>query len=79
MRSRCIGSMLLLLLLTMHAWVNDVGTQRAYESSEDAYQVFRKMLKSGHPPDNWGQLLAEARTEEQGLQRFGPGMGPQGV
>jgi len=43
------------------AWVNDEDTKRAYESSEDAYRVFRKMLESGHPPDNWSQLLAEAQ------------------
>lgn len=44
------------------AWVNDEGTKRAYESSGDAYRVFRKMLQSGHPPDDWDQLLAEARS-----------------
>jgi len=27
----------------------------------DAYRVFRRMLESGHPPDNWDQLLAEAK------------------
>ena len=43
------------------AWVNDEDTKRAYESSDDAYRVFRKMLESGHPPDDWNQLLAEAR------------------
>jgi len=52
------------------AWVNDEGTKRAYESSDDAYRVFRKMLQSGHPPDDWSQLLAEARAEGQRLQRF---------
>ena len=45
------------------AWVNDEHTKRAYESSDDAYRVFRKMLESGHPPDDWSQLLAEARAE----------------
>lgn len=40
-------------------WVNDEGSRRAYESSDDAYRVFRKMLESGHPPDDWSQLLAE--------------------
>ena len=44
------------------AWVNDEGTKRAYESSDDAYRVFRKMLESGHPPDDWAQLSAEARS-----------------
>lgn len=43
------------------AWVNDESSKRAYDSSDDAYRVFRKMLKSGHPPDDWDQLLAEAR------------------
>jgi toxin YhaV len=55
------------------AWVNDDDTKRAYESSDDAYRVFRRMLKSGHPPDNWNELLAEARAEGQRLQRFAEG------
>ena len=42
------------------AWVNDDSTKRAYESSDDAYRVFRKMLDSGHPPDDWDQLLGES-------------------
>jgi toxin YhaV len=42
------------------AWVNDEDSKRACESSEDAYRVFRKMLESGHPPDDWEQLLAQA-------------------
>lgn len=53
----------------VYAWVNDEGTKRAYESSNDAYRVFRRMLESGHPPDDWNQLLAEARTEYDRLQR----------
>lgn len=44
------------------AWVNDEDTKRAYESSEDAYRVFRKLLESGHPPGDWEQLLAQARV-----------------
>ena len=52
------------------AWVNDDATKRAYESSDDAYRVFRKMLESGHPPDDWSQLLAEARAEELRLQQI---------
>ncbi|MDY0074148.1 MAG: type II toxin-antitoxin system YhaV family toxin [Thauera sp.] len=42
------------------AWVNDDNTKRAYERSDDAYRVFGKMLESGHPPDDWDALLAEA-------------------
>jgi toxin YhaV len=43
------------------AWVNDDDSKRAYESDTDAYRVFRKMLESGHPPDNWNQLLGECQ------------------
>ena len=44
------------------AWVNDDQTKRAFESSDDAYRVFRKMLESGHPPDDWNQLLSESEA-----------------
>ena len=43
------------------AWVNDEDTKRAYESDDDAYRVFRKMLESGHPPDDWTHLLSECK------------------
>ena len=52
------------------AWVNDEDTKRAYESSDDAYRVFRRMLDSGHPPDDWDHLLVEARAEGDRLNRF---------
>ena len=58
------------------AWVNDENTKRAYESSDDAYRVFRKMLENGHPPDDWNQLLAEARVGGLHLYRFVPGAVP---
>ena len=32
------------------AWVNDEDTKRAYDSADDAYWVFRRMLGSGRPP-----------------------------
>lgn len=50
------------------AWVNDDDSKRAYESSDDAYRVFRKMLDGGHPPDDWEMLLAEARAENARLR-----------
>lgn len=50
------------------AWVNDDDTKRAYESKDDAYKVFRKMLASGHPPDSWEALLQEARQQEARLR-----------
>ncbi|MFD3245770.1 type II toxin-antitoxin system YhaV family toxin [Rahnella aquatilis] len=45
--------------IIIYAWVNDDKELRAYESKTDAYRMFRKMLKSGEPPDNW-QSLCEA-------------------
>ena len=57
------------------AWVNDENTKRAYESADDAYRVFRRMLDSGHPPSGWAQLLAEARAESQRLARLASGGG----
>src|SRR5258707_6194576 len=46
------------------AWVNDDSTLRAYESANDAYAVFRKMLKRGNPPDDWTKLAESARAPE---------------
>lgn len=59
--------------LIVYAWVNDENTKRAYESDDDAYRVFRKMLESGHPPGDWDQLLAEARAATGRLQRVASG------
>ena len=53
----------------VYAWVNDEGTKWAYESTDDACRVFRKMLKSGRPPDDWDQLLIEVRRDEQSQDR----------
>jgi toxin YhaV len=55
--------------MIVYAWVNDENTKRAYESNNGAYSVFRKMLESGHPPDDWNQLMREATFEEYRLQR----------
>ena len=49
--------------LIVIAWVNDEDTKRAYGSKKDAYRVFRKMLNDGHPPDTWGELVAQAKTD----------------
>jgi len=53
----------------VYAWVNDEDTKRAYEGSDDAYRVFRRMLESGHPPNDWDQFLAEAQAESDRLQK----------
>lgn len=52
----------------VYAWVNDEDTKRAYESSDDAYRVFRRMLQNGRLPDDWDRLLAEAQKESQRMQ-----------
>lgn len=41
-----------------YAWVNDDDTKRAYGSKTDAYTVFKRMLDSGNPPDDWAKLKA---------------------
>ena len=49
--------------IIVFAWVNNDSTKRAYDSSDDAYRIFKKMLESGHPPDDWDSLLDEAKSE----------------
>ncbi len=48
-------------------WVNDEETKRSCDSRADAYRTFRKMLKSGNPPDDWDELV---RNLEQNTERF---------
>jgi toxin YhaV len=55
------------------AWVNDEATKQACESADDTGRVFRRMLDSGHPPSDWGALLAEARAESERLARLASG------
>ncbi len=52
----------------VYAWVNNEDTKRTYESSNDAYRVFKKMLETGHPPNDWDRLLSESRSESNQLQ-----------
>ncbi|MBE0380526.1 hypothetical protein PPRY_b0879 [Pseudoalteromonas prydzensis ACAM 620] len=47
----------------VYAWVNDDKNKRAYCSKTDAYKVFEKMLKAGHPPEGWDELLKTAKDE----------------
>ena len=50
--------------MIVFAWVNDEDTKRAYESADDAYRVFRRMLDSGHPPTDWEPVAG------RGARRF---------
>ncbi len=49
-------------------WMNDENTLRTYGKKTDAYTVFSKMLKRGHPPADWESLTQE--TEEKPLMVF---------
>jgi len=42
------------------AWINDEQSKRAYESDDDAYLVFRKMLLKGNPADDWDSLVRDS-------------------
>jgi len=55
--------------IIVFGWVNDASTLRSYESKSDAYRVFRRMLDSGNPPDDWESLLAEARRAKERFRR----------
>jgi toxin YhaV len=56
--------------IIVYAWVNDEDTKRAYGSGTDAYRVFQKMLGRGNPPNDWEQLLADARAESERLKQL---------
>jgi len=55
--------------IIVFAWVNDENSKRSYDSNTDAYRVFKKMLESGHPPDNWNDLLKDAKGETNRLEK----------
>ncbi|MEO5332290.1 MAG: type II toxin-antitoxin system YhaV family toxin [Magnetococcus sp. YQC-5] len=48
--------------IIIYAWVNDEESKRVYESGQDVYRVFGKMLEAGYPPDDWDRLLSEANS-----------------
>ena len=49
--------------IIIFVWVNDEHTLRCSGAKTDPYIVFRKMLKSGHPPDDWASWLAAGKTD----------------
>ncbi len=50
-------------------WVNDESSKRAYNSNTDAYRVFKKMLDSGNPPNDWNNLLKHTEDETDRLEK----------
>jgi len=55
--------------IIVYAWVNDEKTKRAYDSKNDAYRIFEKMLNNGRPPGNWDELLKEVEHQNKRLQK----------
>ena len=49
--------------IIIFAWVNDEKTLRSSGSKTDPYAVFRKMLESGDPPDDWATLIAASKAD----------------
>lgn len=54
--------------ILIYAWVNDESTKRAYDSKQDAYVVFRKMLNKGNPPDSWNGLWEAAINDGERIK-----------
>jgi toxin YhaV len=47
--------------LIVYAWVNDESGLRQSGGKNDPYEVFRRMLKSGNPPNDWTALVKSAQ------------------
>ena len=41
-------------------WLNDDATLRKEGARSDAYAVYRRMLESGQPPNDWAELVASS-------------------
>ncbi len=48
--------------LIVYAWVNDQRSLRKRGDRSDPYEVFRRMLASGNPPNHWAALVKSARS-----------------
>ena len=47
--------------IIVYAWMNDENTLRKAGGRSDPYAVFARRLDAGDPPDDWNELLSEAR------------------
>ena len=43
--------------IIVYAWVNDERSLRQHGGKSDPYEVFRRMLASGKPPNEWAALV----------------------
>jgi toxin YhaV len=46
--------------IIVYAWVNDERSLRQRGGKSDPYEVFRRMLASGNPPNEWAALLRKS-------------------
>lgn len=46
--------------IVVYAWVNDERTLRQRGGKRDPYEIFRRMLASGNPPNEWAALAASS-------------------
>lgn len=53
--------------LIVYAWVNDERTLRQRGGRRDPYAVFRRMLASGNPPNDWAALVRQSREPAQDM------------
>jgi toxin YhaV len=54
--------------LIVYAWVNDERTLRQRGAKTDPYDVFRRMLAAGHPPNDWAALVESAQALPEALR-----------
>jgi toxin YhaV len=47
--------------IIVYAWMTDETTLRKAGARSDPYAVFAQRLDAGDPPDDWSELLSEAR------------------
>lgn len=49
--------------LIVYVWVNDERSLRQRGARSDPYEIFRRMLEAGNPPNDWAVLVEEARRQ----------------
>ena len=56
--------------IIVYAWVNDERTLRQHGGKSDPYEVFRRMLASGNPPNEWTALVRSADALPRDILSF---------
>jgi len=65
--------------IIVYAWVNDERSLRQQGGKRDPYEVFRRMLASGNPPNEWTALVKRSRAlPEDMLASNAAGAAPKG-